>query len=92
MHFSRDENTDDIWVGCLLILHKVYKETIYHRKLLQSNSQSTSLLQNGMETSVIIPAFPFQILHKVSLNVNPVTVVPVTIISDITGHMYDQPI
>ena len=68
-----------------------YKETINHRKLLQSNSESIPLLQNGMETSVILPAFAFQILHKVSLrNVNLVTVLPVTVLADITCHMNNQ--
>ena len=34
--------------------------------------------------------FPFQILHKVSLNVHPVTVLLATIMADIAGHMTSQ--
>ena len=55
---------------CVIIpVTKFTKKQFITENSLKSNNENTPLLQNGMET-LVIPAFPFQILQKVSLTHN----------------------
>ena len=72
---------------CVLPVTKFMKLFITENN---SHSESTPLLHNGREPWAILPPFSFQIIHKVSINVHPVIVSPVTILAEKSGHITDQ--